>query len=151
MMIVLHFLNDFPQAPLASKCRDAVDFVLALHEKSFGVVAGAEVPEPTRRIAKGGSEVWRYFFRLRTQAWQAAGQDPSQIWSRHEAVPLCLDAMKDEVTNEKAVETLEAEDPRHGLMQQRDKQPATERTFVQSQIDALLDGESDWPFGVVLW
>jgi hypothetical protein len=151
MMVVLQFLKDFPSAPLAAQCRDAVDLVLALHENSFGLVAGAEAPEPTRRITSGGSETWRLFFNLRKQAWQAAGLDPSRIWSRRETVPLCMAAMRGLLTNESITERFKADDPTRDLIRQQDEQFPREESSVQSQIDALLDNEGDWPYSAILW
>jgi hypothetical protein len=151
MIIILQFLNDFPFASSAPECRDALDFVLALHENSFGLVASAEVSRPTRHIAQGGSEAWKFFFNLRRQAWQTAGLDPSNIWPRHEAVLLCIRAMKDVVTNERHNEIFETDDPDRNLIPQQHEQTAEERNTLQSQIDSMLYGGGEWPFGGVLW
>jgi hypothetical protein len=151
MIIVLNFLNDFPYAQLAPDCREAVDLILALHEKNFGLVPGAQAPEPTRRIAKGGSEAWRYFFHLRNKAWQAAGLDPSHIWPRLEAVSLCLNAMKHAVSNERIVQTFATDDPGRNLSSQHREQSTAEGNFAQSQIDAILYGDSETYFGEMLW
>ncbi|KAF2436271.1 hypothetical protein EJ08DRAFT_232821 [Tothia fuscella] len=151
MMLILQFLIDSPHSTLASDCRNAVDFVLALYEDGFGLVAGGGEPKQSRRIAQGGTEAWKFFFRQRKQAWEAAGLNPSQLWSRREAVRKCLTAMENVVTNEKIKERFLADDPDRDVIRQEIKSTDAERRLLERQIDALLDGQEHWIEGGLLW
>jgi len=151
MIVVLRFLIDFPQAELAPQCRRAVDFILALHETSRGFVAGAEEPIPTRSIAREASEAWKFLFRLRKQAWDAAALDHTILWTRQEAVALCLQEMDNHITNDGILERFHVDDPARGRQAEQGRQATTGGDFGQAQIDALLSGGEDWLFGGLLW
>lgn len=151
MIIVLRFLIDFPQAELAPQCRRAIDFILALHEESRGLVAGAEEPIATRSIAREASEAWKFLFRLRKQAWEAAALDHTVLWTRPEVVALCLQEMDNFITNDGILERFQLDDPGRGWQPEQATQTTAGGDFGQAQIDALLSGGEDWLFGGLLW
>ena len=137
MIIILNFLIDFPQAEMANECRRAVDFVLALHEESYGLVPGHQRPSATRAVAREASEAWKLFFRLRQRAWEAANLDHRQLWTRAEAASICLEEMKNRVTNESVLERFRADDPAFGQAEEEISVSNIGGDFQQAQIDAL--------------
>lgn len=151
MIIVLHFLIDHPSAQAADECRRAIDFILALHEKSHGLVAGSHRPAPTRPVSQEASESWALLLRLRTRAWAAAGLDPEVLWTRQEAASICLEEMKDQVTDEHILERFRMDDPAQNRHAAQVSQMEAQRDMMQARIDALLSGGDDRSFEGLLW
>ncbi|KAK3623042.1 hypothetical protein LTR22_024556 [Elasticomyces elasticus] len=91
IMILLIDLVQSSDTETAAASRRSVDVCFALCGPYGGIVSGGTGPDKLmeRPLTEGGQKVWEYFRRLRIQAWQKAGLDPTVVWTREQAVQYC--------------------------------------------------------------
>ncbi|PYI32573.1 hypothetical protein BP00DRAFT_368664 [Aspergillus indologenus CBS 114.80] len=80
-MIMLIDLYERPYSAEAPKSRAYIDKIFSMTGPDGGVVGGEDGISTQRPLNDGGREAWDMIRRLRQQAWQRAGLDPSRLWS----------------------------------------------------------------------
>jgi hypothetical protein len=86
-----------PDSLYVDKIGNVVDVIFALVNEREGLTGHADDGKEVgaRVLVSGGSDVWKYLYRLRARAWRKKGWDPVVVVSRDDATRLCRDGFVD--------------------------------------------------------